>query len=71
MLYGEGTEELHEYTKRNVILYAVNWTQADMPSTDHMYINEEDMLGFMEVVPGLEGDSLDLILQSWRCTRSG
>ena len=57
-------KELHLHTKRNVILYASSWTQANLPRTEDMSINEEDMQGFMEVVSDLDGDSLDLILHS-------
>ncbi|MHA1408508.1 MAG: SDH family Clp fold serine proteinase [Candidatus Heimdallarchaeaceae archaeon] len=58
-------QALYEYTNRNVILYASSWTQdkADI-SPRTISITEEDIQGFMEVVHGLKGDELDLILHS-------
>lgn len=56
--------KLYEETKRNVIIYAVNWTQPkDFPS-HYLNISEEDIQGLMAVVHGLEGDELDLIIHS-------
>jgi len=50
-------------TRRNVILYASKWTQpgANPALTS---INDEDIHGFMEVVHGLGGDELDLVVHS-------
>lgn len=45
-------------------MYASNWTQANLPYTEDMSINEEDMHGFIEVVQDMQGGSLDLILHS-------
>jgi len=55
--------QLSQYTGRNCILYATNWTQ---PARDpySITINEEDIQGLMEVIHGLQGRNLDLILHS-------
>jgi len=55
---------LSEYTHRNVILYATKWTQAGGVPPDFISINEEDVQGLMEVVHGLKGEKLDLIIHS-------
>lgn len=55
--------DLHEYTKRDVILYASNWTQPT-PFAGPTQINEEDMQGLMVAVHGLKSNKLDLILHS-------
>lgn len=54
---------LAQHTGRNVILYATKWTQggADPESAS---ITVEDVQGFMEVLHGLAGTDLDLILHS-------
>jgi hypothetical protein len=49
-------------THRNVILYASRWTQPSGADPDLVSIVPEDVQGFMEVVHGLTGDTLDLIL---------
>ena len=49
-------------THRNVILYASRWTQPSGVDPDMISIVPEDVQGFMEVVHGLAGDTLDLIL---------
>lgn len=55
--------EAHTRTKRNVILYATKWTQGPVdPSA--VSITYEDVQALMEVVHGLRGDKLDLILHS-------
>lgn len=54
---------LHQLTGRNVILYATRWLQGS-PSAGFVSIVEEDVLGLMEVVHGLSGPNLDLILHS-------
>lgn len=54
----------HQHTGRNVILYATKWTQGEATSPEMVSINEEDLQGLMEVVHGLQGDELDLILHS-------
>lgn len=55
---------IHQHTGRNVILYASKWTQGETTSPEAVSINEEDLQGLMEVVHGLQGDDLDLILHS-------
>ncbi len=57
--------KLQQYTKRNTIIYATNWTQC-VPNADPeaLSISEEDLQGFMETVHCLKGDELDLILHS-------
>ena len=59
-------ESINQYTKRNTILYATNWTTPiGIPIDPNLIsISEEDIQGFMEVVHGLDGDKLDLILHS-------
>ena len=54
---------LHRHSGRNVILYASGWLQRDVPPA-LTSINDEDIHAFMEVVHGLDGDRLDLILHS-------
>lgn len=58
--------EVHNLTKRSVILYATKWTQHDPNiSPDAVSIVDEDLQGLMEVLHGLPADSgLDLILHS-------
>ena len=57
---------LHVKTKRNTIFYATAWTQTGKPITNQqvLSITDEDIQGLMEVVHGLQGESLDLILHS-------
>lgn len=55
--------ELFQYTKRDVILYASNWTHPN-PFAEMASINEEDVQGFMGAVHGLRTGKLDLILHS-------
>ena len=55
--------KLHRHSGRNVILYASGWLQRDVPPA-LISINYEDIHAFMEVVHGLAGDRLDLILHS-------
>jgi ClpP class serine protease len=58
--------ELFALTNRPTILYATKWIQAGAgriePAT--ISINEEDIEGLMEVIYGIKGKSLDLILHS-------
>jgi len=54
---------LYKHTKRNAILYASKWTQGGV-EPGVINISPEDVQGFMEVIHGLSGDSLDLILHS-------
>lgn len=55
---------LHELTGRNVIIYASKWLSPGAISPDLLSITDEDVHGMMEVLHGLKGDSLDLILHS-------
>ncbi|MBI2825951.1 MAG: serine protease [Planctomycetia bacterium] len=56
---------LRQHTGREVILYASKWTQHDPSvSPDVISIVDEDLQGIMEVIHGLSGPSLDLILHS-------
>ena len=58
--------QLFSLTKRNTILYASAWTQAgkQVVSPEALSIIDEDIQGLMEVVHGLKGKSLDLIIHS-------
>ena len=53
-------------TGRETILYATRWTQPLMQGVppDLLSITEEDLQGMMEVVHGLKGPNLDLIIHS-------
>jgi len=56
---------LHQKTKRNVILYASAWTQTSKNIDPGLLsITEEDIEGMMEVIHGLKGKNLDLIIHS-------
>lgn len=57
---------LYSITGRNTILYATAWTQTgkQVGSPETISITDEDIQGLMEVVHGLKGKSLDLILHS-------
>jgi hypothetical protein len=57
-------ERLHKQTGRNVILYATKWTQPVAGPPEAISITDEDVHGLMEVVHGLRGPRLDLILHS-------
>ncbi|MDG6027364.1 MAG: serine protease [Candidatus Brocadia sp.] len=54
---------LKKETDRDVILYASKWTSPGASPHD-ITIVEEDVQGFMEVIHGLSGKSLDLIVHS-------
>jgi hypothetical protein len=54
---------LSSYTQRNCILYATNWTQPGK-DPNAISITEEDIQGLMEVIHGLHGKELDLVLHS-------
>lgn len=57
--------QLHQKTKRNVILYASAWTQTGKRvDPELLSIGEEDLQGLMEVIHGLKGKKLDLIIHS-------
>jgi len=54
-----------QHSGRPAILYATKWTQSDPDvSPDVLSIVDEDLQGLMEVIHGLEGPNLDLILHS-------
>jgi ATP-dependent protease ClpP protease subunit len=55
--------QLSASTQRNCILYATNWT-APGKDPSSIAISEEDIQGLMEVIYGLRGNTLDLILHS-------
>jgi len=56
---------VYEHTGREVILYASKWTQHDPNvSPDVVSIVDEDLQGIMEVIHGLQGPNLDLIIHS-------
>lgn len=55
----------HQHTKRNVILYATRFTQPALQAPpDLLSITDSDIQGLMEVIHGLKGTTLDLILHS-------
>lgn len=56
--------QLNQYTNRDVIMYATNWTASDPRIRRETSISHEDIPGFMEAVHGLKSESLDLILHS-------
>lgn len=55
--------KLHQHTGNNVIAYTSSWTTTEGggPAAS---INAEDVQALMEVVHGLQGDNLDLIVHS-------
>jgi hypothetical protein len=56
---------LSQYTRRDVILYATKFTQFDPNIPPSLLgISDDDIHGVMEVVHGLTGPNLDLILHS-------
>ena len=60
----EALADLSSYTGRNVILYASAHLQKPGVPPEFLSITNEDMEGFMEVVHGLSGNAVDLILHS-------
>lgn len=59
--------KLSVHTGRPTIVYATNFTQPLPPGAEAIHsitINDEDLQGFMEVVRGLQGPALDLVLHS-------
>jgi hypothetical protein len=56
--------KLSEYTGRDTILYATNWTQPTNIPSEMISITDEDIQGFMEVIFGLSGPNVDLIIHS-------
>jgi hypothetical protein len=57
-------KRLYEFTGRNTILYATKWTQPGEAKPELISITEEDVQGLMEVVFGMKGTELDLIVHS-------
>ncbi|MCD6237998.1 MAG: serine protease [Thermotogae bacterium] len=59
-------KDLHDYTKRDTIIYASAFTSKKMPQLPPflMSITNEDIQGFMSALHGLSGENLDLILHS-------
>lgn len=57
-------KKLFDYTGRNIILYATKWTQPGEIPSEMISITDEDIQGFMEVIYGLSGNNLDLIIHS-------
>lgn len=55
---------LSNYTGRNVILYASAHLQKQGIPPELLSITNEDIEGFMEVMHGLAGDKLDIIIHS-------
>lgn len=55
---------LHDYTKRNTILYAAKWTQPGEAKPELISITDEDVQGLMEVIFEMKGGELDLIVHS-------
>jgi hypothetical protein len=56
---------LHAKTGRPIILHASKWTQPDPTVPPELLsIQDEDLQGIMEVIQGLAGGNLDLILHS-------
>jgi hypothetical protein len=56
--------DLATYTQRNVILYASGHHQKPGAPPEALSITNEDIEGFMEVVYGLDGDGLDIVIHS-------
>jgi len=57
-------QKLHDYTGRNVILYAVPFTLGVPYPPGVMQVSNEDIQGLMEVVHGLPKEPTDLIIHS-------
>jgi len=55
---------LHEHTGRNTILYMSQWTSPANVTLGAISITEEDVQGLMEVIHGLKGSNLDLVVHS-------
>lgn len=55
--------QLAAYTGRATFLYATQWTQPGAPAP-LVQITDEDVHGLMEVIRGVKGKDLDLILHS-------
>lgn len=53
-----------EHVGRDVVLYASAWTQGPIEDHNLWSIRDEDMQALMEVIHGLRGPNLDLIIHS-------
>lgn len=60
----DALSDLSNYTGRNVILYASAHLQKQGVPPELLSITNEDIEGFMEVMHGLSGDKLDIIIHS-------
>lgn len=60
----DALSDLSNYTGRNVILYASAHLQKPGIPPELLSITNEDIEGFMEVMHGLSGDKLDIIIHS-------
>jgi len=56
--------QLHKETGRNTILYAADWTSGKPVPAGMNMILPSDIQGFMEVIHGLDGNGVDIILHS-------
>src|SRR3989338_4542940 len=56
--------QLASHTGRDTILYSTKWTDPSGVNPDVISITEEDIQGFMEVIHGLRGTDLDIVLHS-------
>ncbi len=58
-------KQLTEHTHRSAVLYASSWTQPKgQISPELLSIADEDIEAFMEVLHGLDGNEIDLIVHS-------
>ncbi|MDI6639901.1 MAG: hypothetical protein QMD78_03660 [Methanocellales archaeon] len=55
---------LHNHTDRNTIIYMSQWTSPVNVPPGAISITEEDVQGLMEVIHGLKGSNLDLVVHS-------
>ena len=53
--------EMYKKEERNLILYSTSWTVSGGVGTS---IDEGDVHSFMDVIHGLNGDELDIIIHS-------
>jgi hypothetical protein len=59
----EALTTLQTLTGRPTVVYASRWVQGDA-GPEHVMVSIQDVHAFMEVLHGLKGPSLDLILHS-------
>ena len=55
---------LYQITQRPIILYGSAWVQKPNCNPSTILINDEDIQALMEVMHGIEGNELDIILHS-------